>query len=177
MKVRFRSDNPTETLELGRRLGRFLLGGDVVLLKGDLGAGKTALAQGIGQGLGVTEGLTSPTFTLIQEYPVRKGQLTLVHMDLYRLRHPEEAEVIGVEDHFQQDKICVIEWPEVAAELLPDDALVVELKGSGDEPRRIIMNSSDSGWAERLNTFAEPSVGLMPSKQQYLGGYDEIPHS
>lgn len=168
LEVYFESDSPAQTAEFGQKLGERLQGGDVVLLKGDLGAGKTALAKGIAKGLGVEQTLTSPTFTLIQEYPVRQysdktdplgengivqKKITLVHMDLYRLHHPEEAEVIGVEEHFQPDKVCVIEWPEVAEEFLPEDALTVELAGSGDERRRILVFSRDSGWEARLGTI------------------------
>lgn len=141
-----------QTRELGKRLGECLRGGDVVALMGDLGAGKTAFAQGIGEGLGVAGSMTSPTFTLIHEYKgyVDDSQIRLIHMDLYRLRHPEEAEIIGIEDAFVDDAVCLIEWPEIAEDYLPDDRLSVEIQGSGDMPREIIFRALDSSWKQRL---------------------------
>ncbi|EHQ87770.1 tRNA (adenosine(37)-N6)-threonylcarbamoyltransferase complex ATPase subunit type 1 TsaE [Desulfosporosinus youngiae] len=141
-----------QTRELGKRLGECLRGGDVVALIGDLGAGKTAFAQGIGEGLGVAGPMTSPTFTLIHEYKgyADESQIRLIHMDLYRLRHPEEAEIIGIEDAFVDDAVCLIEWPEIAKDYLPDDRLSVEIQGSGDMPREIIFRALDSSWKQRL---------------------------
>ncbi|MCB8816975.1 tRNA (adenosine(37)-N6)-threonylcarbamoyltransferase complex ATPase subunit type 1 TsaE [Desulfosporosinus shakirovi] len=140
------------TQELGKQLSECLLGGDVVGLTGDLGAGKTAFAQGIGKGLGVVGPMTSPTFTLIHEYEslIKGTKIRLIHMDLYRLRHPEEAEVIGIEDAFVDDAICLIEWPEIAEDYLPDDCLNVEIRGSGEMPREIIFHAKDSSWEQRL---------------------------
>ena len=140
-----------DTREWGKRLGRVLQGGDVVCLKGNLGAGKTAFAQGIGEELDITEPMTSPTFTLMQEYSVRiSGQfIRLIHMDLYRLRHPEEVEVIGVEDAFQPDTICLIEWPEIAEDYLPDNALELSIEGSGEGVRTLTFKASGL-WEERL---------------------------
>ncbi|HHY28971.1 MAG TPA: tRNA (adenosine(37)-N6)-threonylcarbamoyltransferase complex ATPase subunit type 1 TsaE, partial [Desulfitobacterium dehalogenans] len=131
------------TYALGYNLGKALRGGDVVCLFGDLGAGKTALAKGVGKALAVQEPMTSPTFTFQIEYsgiawdnPVR-----LIHMDLYRLHYPEEVEIIGVEDAFQEDTICLIEWPGIAEDILPDDSLEIRIEGSGEEPRRIGFSS------------------------------------
>ena len=142
-----------QTRKWGKQLSKHLLGGDVIALMGDLGAGKTAFAQGIGEGLGVVGSMTSPTFTLIHEY---KGysqgtKIRLFHMDLYRLRHPEEAEVIGIEDAFVEDAVSLIEWPEVAEDYLPDDRLNVEIHGSGEMPREIIFSAKDPSWEKRLN--------------------------
>lgn len=143
-----------DTRRWGKRLGEVLQGGDVICLKGDLGAGKTAFAQGIGEALDITEAMTSPTFTLMQEYSVRvSGQLTrLIHMDLYRLRHPEEVEVIGVEDAFQSDTICLIEWPEIAEDYLPNNTLEVHIQGSGDEVRTLTFKAVEL-WEKRLEAF------------------------
>lgn len=148
MEVIFTSSSPEETRLFGKRLGLLLRGGDVICLIGGLGAGKTAFAQGIGEGLGVKTVMTSPTFTLMQEYSaLAQGEaVRLVHMDLYRLRHPEEAEVIGVEDQFQTDVISLIEWPEIAREFLPADRLEVVIEGSGDTPRRITFRTESGTW-------------------------------
>ncbi|HBV87748.1 MAG TPA: tRNA (adenosine(37)-N6)-threonylcarbamoyltransferase complex ATPase subunit type 1 TsaE [Desulfosporosinus sp.] len=152
MNYRVTSLTVQQTRELGKQLSEHLIGGDVVALIGDLGAGKTAFAQGIGEGLGVVGSMTSPTFTLIHEYKgfIQNTKLRLIHMDLYRLRHPEEAEIIGIEDAFVDDAVCLIEWPEIAEDYLPDDRLTVEIKGSGDMPREIIFKAKDPNWEQRL---------------------------
>ena len=146
------SSSVEETRRFGQRLGELLKAGDVICLFGDLGVGKTSFAQGIGEALNVKESLTSPTFMLIQEYTgVAQGrEIRLVHMDLYRLQHRDEAEVIGVEDNFLNDTICLIEWPEVALELMPEKRLEVEIKGSGLEERRLIFRSTAREWEDRL---------------------------
>jgi len=132
-----------ETFRLGERIGKRLQGGEVICLYGELGAGKTVLAKGMGQGLGVKEEITSPTFTLIQEYDIKDRQLQFIHMDLYRLQVLEEAEVIGVTDYFRDDCVCLLEWPEIITDLLPDDKIEIQLKGSGDLPRTILINTGD----------------------------------
>lgn len=155
MSQQVQSLSAVDTLNLGKQLGRILKGGDIICLIGDLGAGKTVLAKGIGEALGIEKPMTSPTFTFMQEYygfaqgvPIR-----LIHMDLYRLKHPEEVEVIGVEDAFQEDSICLIEWPEIARDYLPEDRLEVWLEGSGEEPRNLTFQSSSKAWEERLQSF------------------------
>jgi tRNA threonylcarbamoyladenosine biosynthesis protein TsaE len=122
---------------LGKKLGQRLQGGEIICLYGDLGAGKTVFAKGLAQGFGVEDEITSPTFTLIQEYQSSKNGLKLIHMDLYRLTYPEEAEVIGVADYFQNDCVCLLEWPEIVEDILPKERLEVRIKGNGDSPRTI----------------------------------------
>ena len=143
---------PEDTQALGRSLGKILQGGDILCLEGDLGAGKTALAQGIALELGIKEAVTSPTFTLIQEYSalVQENPIRLVHMDLYRLQYPEEVEVIGVEDAFQTDAICLIEWPEIAKDYLPEQRLNLRIQGSGEEPRILTFHFGTGNWQDRL---------------------------
>jgi len=131
--------SPEETYALGQKLAPNLKGGEVICLQGELGAGKTLLAKGIARGLGLQEEITSPTFTLVQEYPLANG-LRLIHMDLYRLVRPEEAEVIGVADYFQNETVCLIEWPQVAEKLLPEDYWEIHIAGSGDLPREIRLS-------------------------------------
>lgn len=157
MEYRVRSLEAGQTRMWGTRLGERLQGGDVVALRGDLGAGKTAFAQGVGEALGVTGPMTSPTFTLRHEYcGTFRGtgvKTRLVHMDLYRLRHPEEVEVIGIEDALAEDSVCLIEWPEIAEDYLPEDCLEVEILGSGESPREIIFRSIDHQWVSRLGLW------------------------
>ncbi|HWQ72218.1 MAG TPA: tRNA (adenosine(37)-N6)-threonylcarbamoyltransferase complex ATPase subunit type 1 TsaE [Desulfitobacteriaceae bacterium] len=155
MELTVWSRSAQETNLWGQRLGKLLRGGDVVCLAGDLGSGKTALAQGVGQALKVTVPMTSPTFTLIQEYTgesAGKG-IDLIHMDLYRLRQPEELEIIGVMDCFQEEAVCLIEWPEIARDYLPDDILEIWIEGNGEMPRKITFKAMTGDWEERFQGF------------------------
>ncbi|HJP40840.1 MAG TPA: tRNA (adenosine(37)-N6)-threonylcarbamoyltransferase complex ATPase subunit type 1 TsaE [Dehalococcoidia bacterium] len=122
-----------ETRELGRKLGGGLQRGDVILLSGDLGTGKTCLTQGIGQGLECSSQVNSPSFVLMNEY---EGRERLYHVDLYRIEDVEELDDLGLWDYAGRG-VLVIEWPERGAELLPGDGLVVELRyGDMDRQRR-----------------------------------------
>jgi len=124
----------SETLDVARTLGKTLNAGAVVALTGDLGAGKTVFAQGIAESLDIREQITSPTFTLINEY---RGRLPLYHMDLYRLDSTREIEDIGIVDYLYGDGVCVIEWAEKLRELMPPDAITVSLRSSGKTRREI----------------------------------------
>jgi tRNA threonylcarbamoyladenosine biosynthesis protein TsaE len=104
-----RSESVERTHALGRALGELARAGDVILLEGELGAGKTAFTQGIGLGLGVAATINSPTFTILKEY---EGRLPLYHFDLYRLDEPDELYELGFEDYFRGDGVCVVEWAE-----------------------------------------------------------------
>jgi tRNA threonylcarbamoyladenosine biosynthesis protein TsaE len=113
----------------GQRIGNVCLDGDVLCLDGDLGAGKTTLVQGLAAGLGVRKRVTSPTFTLVQEY---EGRIRLYHLDCYRLGGPEDLEPLGAEDWLGRDGICAVEWADRVQAGLPADCLVLRLTGSGD---------------------------------------------
>jgi len=131
--VAIASHSEDETLAAGEQLGRRLSAGAVVLLFGDLGAGKTAFVRGLARGLDVPAGeVTSPTFTLIQEY---RGRLTLHHVDLYRLE-PAEVEDLGLDELTSGDAVVAIEWAERWADP-PERAWEVRLSHEGDERRRI----------------------------------------
>lgn len=112
------------TRALGAALARGMFPGATVLLRGDLGAGKTTLVQGLARALGVVGPVVSPTFTLIQEYP----EVGLVHADLYRLEHPDEARALAIDERVGEDEIWVVEWPDRAPELWPADHLAVDLR-------------------------------------------------
>lgn len=114
------SHNPQETFELGRKFAGELRRGDVLALAGDLGAGKTQFAKGIAAGLGVEAEVTSPTFTLIHEYP--GGRLPLYHIDLYRLELEEEALKIGIDDYLAGDGVTIVEWADKFSGLMPPNA-------------------------------------------------------
>jgi len=134
------TNSETETLDVARSLGNTLSAGAVVALTGDLGAGKTVFAQGIAESLDIREQITSPTFTLINEY---RGRLLLYHMDLYRLDSTREIEDIGIVDYLYGDGVCVIEWAEKLGELMPPDAIAVSLRPSGKTRREIQIERND----------------------------------
>lgn len=125
---RHTTNSPQETAEVAAAFARELSPGTVVALTGDLGAGKTAFVKAAARALGVAEEITSPTYTIVAEYP------GLVHMDLYRLQGVEEFELLGVEEHLQGETIIMIEWAERAEDALPPDRTVwVTISfGSGD---------------------------------------------
>ncbi len=108
-RAELRSASLEETQRLGMLLGTLAQPGDVILLDGDLGAGKTAFTQGIGRGLGIDATINSPTFTILKEY---QGRLPLYHFDLYRIDDPEEMASLGFDDYFDGDGVCVVEWAE-----------------------------------------------------------------
>jgi tRNA threonylcarbamoyladenosine biosynthesis protein TsaE len=130
-----------ETRALGRDLAARLTPGEVVALVGDLGSGKTCLAQGICEGLGVPDPVTSPTFILINEYQGRIGTraVPVYHLDLYRLADAGELEDLGAEEYLYGNGICLVEWAERAAALLPAQRWEIRLEQAGAEERRITV--------------------------------------
>jgi ATPase, YjeE family len=128
--------NPADTFAFGQRLGGRLAVGDVVCLSGDLGAGKTVLVQGVAAGLGITDQVTSPTFTILQVYET--GRLPLYHFDLYRLENSAELDNIGFEEYIGSDGAAVIEWADKFVADMPEERLWIELRGSGDASGRAL---------------------------------------
>jgi tRNA threonylcarbamoyladenosine biosynthesis protein TsaE len=128
------SESPAETAQLGERVGRALVAGDVVALTGELGAGKTAFVQGVAVGLGIRGRVTSPTFTIVNEY---EGPIPLFHVDFYRLEHAAELINVGFDDYFERGGVVVVEWAERYAESLPADRLDVRIEITGPESRRL----------------------------------------
>jgi tRNA threonylcarbamoyladenosine biosynthesis protein TsaE len=118
------SNHPEETRCLGRVIGELVHGGEIICLEGDLGAGKTLLAQGIAEGLAVDGYVSSPTFTIVCEY---EGRLPLYHMDLYRLDDPEMLADIGFEEYLTSDGVTVIEWAGKAGPLFPTEYLLIQI--------------------------------------------------
>ncbi len=119
--IKIVTKTPQELTYLGERLAAFLQAGDLIALDGDLGAGKTTLSQGIAAGLGVTDLVSSPTFTLIHEYTT--GRLPFYHFDVYRLNKPEEVEELGYEEYFYGEGVTVVEWAELIKDYLPESYL------------------------------------------------------
>lgn len=127
--------NEYETEQFGIALASRLKPGDVVCLVGDLGTGKTTLTKAIAKGLGITETVTSPTFTLVQEY--LEGRLPLYHFDVYRILESSEMFEIGIDDYLYGQGVCVIEWANQIMDILPEDKIVIKLDYGKEEGSRI----------------------------------------
>ena len=132
--------DPEETFEVGRKIGMNAKPGQIYTLTGDLGVGKTVFTQGVAAGLGITEPVNSPTFTIIQEY--EDGRLPFYHFDVYRIGDLEEMEEIGYDDYFFGQGICLIEWAELIEEILPEKRIEVTIEKNlekGFEYRKITI--------------------------------------
>ena len=131
------TNSPAETEALGQRLAETLQPGDVIAYTGDLGAGKTAFTRGLARGLGITERITSPTFTIVNEY--LGGRLPLFHFDMYRLGSSEELYEIGWEDYLNRGGICAVEWSETVAEAL-ESPIYVKIETVPHQPDTRIIS-------------------------------------
>ncbi len=129
------SRSPEETQEIGRLLGQGAEAGDVFLLTGALGAGKTCLTQGIAWGLGVTGYARSPTFVIATRY---KGRLTLHHIDLFRIQDSQEAWDLGLDEYLSSEGVCVVEWADRVPEVFPQESLWITLEYGAEETERLI---------------------------------------
>lgn len=136
----FITNSPAETENLGAALGKLLPAGTVLAYRGDLGAGKTAFTRGLARGLGCNELVTSPTYTIVNEY--LGGRLPLFHFDMYRLRSSEDLWDIGWEDYLERGGICAVEWSENVADAL-EDALTITIEKLGETSRRITLEGGD----------------------------------
>ena len=140
--MEYLSHSPEETEQLGEQLGRTLRPGSVVAYRGDLGMGKTAFTRGLARGLGCTCRVTSPTFTIVNEY---SGALPLFHFDMYRLDSSDELFDIGWEDYLSRGGVCAVEWAERVEDALPDDALWVSIaRGNGENDRIITVTGGET---------------------------------
>jgi tRNA threonylcarbamoyladenosine biosynthesis protein TsaE len=156
----FISHSPDQTRRLGVRLGALLRPSDLICLEGELGTGKTCLAQGIGLGLGVVEPLTSPTFTLIAEHRPPPPAPILYHIDLYRLDAPlEEALAFGLDDYLQSDGVCLIEWAERIKAVLPSERLWITLRHLNNSKRGVVITASGGRHEELLRMFRQSAFG------------------
>ncbi len=132
----FETNSYKETELLGERLGQVLRPGTVIAYQGDLGAGKTAFTRGVARGLGCREQVTSPTYTIVNEYIT--GRVPLFHFDMYRLHSADDLWDIGWEDYLERGGVCCVEWSENVAEAMTD-AMVVRIEKTGDASRRITI--------------------------------------
>jgi tRNA threonylcarbamoyladenosine biosynthesis protein TsaE len=153
------SHSPEETADWGRKLGTLLEAGDVVALIGELGAGKTVVAQGIARGLGVPEEtcIASPTFTLINEY---RGRVPLYHLDFYRLDDHSDCANLGLEEYLGGEGVVLIEWADKIAALLPGDHLAIRLAYRDETTRRALVCASGDRSAQLLQELEKRLPGL-----------------
>jgi tRNA threonylcarbamoyladenosine biosynthesis protein TsaE len=150
------TNSPEETQEFGKKCGELSQPGDVFLLSGDLGAGKTCLTQGIAFGLGIKEYALSPTFMIMRQM---RGRLSLYHIDLYRLDRLEETQDLGLDDYFYGDGISVVEWAEKAPALMPPENLSIEIEYISENQRRLYLKPQGKRYkslvAELSRTISE----------------------
>ena len=138
--MNFLTHSPGETEKLGEALALRLRPGDVVAYRGDLGAGKTAFTRGLAKGLGVREPVTSPTYTIVNEYT--SGRMPLFHFDMYRLRSADDLFDIGWEDYLERGGVCAVEWSENVAEAM-EGAITVTIEKLGEDTRRITIEGGE----------------------------------
>jgi len=139
--MEFLTNSPEETEAVGKRLGETLKPGAVIAYQGDLGAGKTAFTRGVALGLGAKEQVTSPTYTIVNEY--LSGKYPLFHFDMYRLASSDDLFDIGWEDYLDRGGICAVEWSENVADAM-ENAIVVTIEKLGEDTRRITIEGGEN---------------------------------
>ena len=139
--MEFLTNSPEETETVGAALGKILPAGAVIAYRGDLGAGKTAFTRGLARGLGYKEPVTSPTYTIVNEY--LGGRLPLFHFDMYRLASSDDLWDIGWEDYLDRGGICAVEWSETVADAL-ENAITVCIEKNGENSRRITVEGGET---------------------------------
>lgn len=151
--MRLRTRSAEETRELASALGALLDAGDVLVLAGDLGAGKTTFTQGLAASLGVTTPVTSPTFTLVHEYV---GRVPIVHIDVYRLEHLQEVHDLGFDELVGGDAVAVVEWGDILGPLLPPDRLQLTFEYEPDDENARLVTLARHGvrWAGRADVLS-----------------------
>ena len=135
------TNSPEETEKVGAALGRILPPGTILAYRGDLGAGKTAFTRGLAKGLGCTEIVTSPTYTIVNEY--LGGRIPLFHFDMYRLRSSDDLFDIGWDDYLDRGGVCAVEWSENVDDAM-EDAIYITIEKLGEESRRIALEGGDA---------------------------------
>ena len=151
-----------ETRALAEDIGRALLRpGDLVVLSGELGSGKTAFAQGVARGLGVTEPVVSPSFTIVREY---EGRVPIAHVDVFRLDRLQELHDLGF-DELLDDRVTLVEWGDAASPLLPADRLEVRITPAGEGEREIQLSTHGESWQARSRRLGEVLAPFSPPGQ------------
>lgn len=151
----FISHSPAQTERVGQRLGEQLRQGDLLLLVGTFGAGKTHLTKGLARGLGSGDLVTSPSFVLVNEYRAgpRHGHMRIYHVDLYRVAEAAELPTIGLEELWAGDGVCIVEWPERAGALLPADHLAIHIQHLSETKRRLRLAPSGARYVALVGAF------------------------
>jgi len=149
------SHSPEQTQRLGVRIGELALPGDIFLLVGGLGTGKTCLTQGIAWGLGIKEYAASPSFVIVREL---YGRLPLYHIDLYRLDHIEEIIELGLDDYLYGNGVCVVEWAEKGLSVLPTEHLLIQISYLSDTERRFQLKPSSKRYQKILTQLKHLSL-------------------
>jgi tRNA threonylcarbamoyladenosine biosynthesis protein TsaE len=157
-KLTIKSHSSEETQSLGGLLAPLLVPGDVLVMSGDLGAGKTTFVQGLAHGLGIVERVTSPTFVLMKEY--QGGRFPLMHLDVYRLGKVQEVIDLGIDEYFDPSYVVVVEWGDKVEPLLPQDHLTIELVHEGGDLRNITLTGKGTPWAGRMASIKNMVEGL-----------------
>jgi tRNA threonylcarbamoyladenosine biosynthesis protein TsaE len=175
------SHSSAQTQRFGQRLGDLLRGGELLLLDGQLGTGKTTFTQGLAKGMGLTDMISSPTFTLLKEYRPNQAAsgsftqpeqvslvpvspvLALYHFDLYRLDEPEEIIDLGFEDYFYGNGVCVVEWAGKADEFWPTERLTIRLKMMTETKRSLLFSASGIRYCELLRQFQKNTYASASS--------------
>lgn len=159
------SHSSAQTQRLGMRLGDLMRGGELILLDGQLGTGKTTFTQGLAQGMGIADVVSSPTFTILKEYagqpstsqsePTHEGEIgpALFHFDLYRLDNPEEMIDLGFEDYFYGSGVCVVEWADKADAFWPLEHLSIRLKVLSETKRVLLLTATGARYCDLLRQF------------------------
>jgi tRNA threonylcarbamoyladenosine biosynthesis protein TsaE len=142
------SNSPEQTRKIGKKLGELAAPGDVILLVGSLGAGKTCLTQGIARGLGIHEYTASPSFVLVREY---QGKLPLYHVDLYRLDRIEEVAQLGLDDYLYGKGVCVVEWADKGLSVLPQEHLLIEMQIASPLKRKLSFMPEGTRYLKMLS--------------------------
>jgi len=160
---------PSDTRSVAAAVAPFLQPGDVVLLDGDLGAGKTTFTQGLARALGVREGVTSPTFTLVRSYATAAG-FDLLHVDVYRLDRLSEVVDLALPEYLEDGAVAVIEWGRKAAAALPGDHLQIDIDlTDNDADRRLTFASVGSTWAARFEPMGTAIEAALTAEQSSWG--------
>ena len=166
------SHSSAQTQRLGMRLGELMQGGELLLLEGQLGTGKTTFTQGLAKGMGITEIISSPTFTLLKEYPGQPLHVgaqciepspALYHFDLYRLDNPEEILDLGFEEYFYSTGTCVVEWADKADMLWPTEHLRLRMKMMSETKRGLLFTATGLRYCELLQQFQKNTYATTSS--------------
>lgn len=146
--LQFKTNNAEETEHLGYKIGKALFGGEIIAMTGDLGAGKTTMTKALAKGLEIDDYITSPTFTIVNEY---SGRLKLFHFDVYRIGDVEEMYDLGYEEYFYSDGVCIIEWSNLIEEILPDDRINIDIAYIDEISRQVTI----TGNGERFDSLVK----------------------